>query len=196
MVLTLAHFKYNRKKDLKIRKEECQICFHMRRPTDFVSPCVWCKDKQRICKLCCAKLCTAQRHGKLLYKCVACRRTSLLQGHSHGRCVPIPDLSSVHSLFHLLNLPRGLFYPVLNVAHIKSRMPRSLLNTDHQHSHHTCDGILGSNHPPYLEQRVACLEQLAADQSEMIAQLQILVERLRQQNTTQTDFLTELTRVD
>ena len=68
---------------MKVRKQECQICFEMRRPTDFVSPCAWCKDKQRICKLCCAKLCKPQQRGRLLYKCVACRRTSLLRGEAH-----------------------------------------------------------------------------------------------------------------
>ena len=67
----------------KLRKHECQICFHMRRPSDFVAPCVWCKNKQVLCKLCVAKVCEPQQGGALLYKCVACRRTSMLQGEAH-----------------------------------------------------------------------------------------------------------------
>ena len=69
---------------MKIRKQECQICFEMRRPADFVAPCCWCKEKQVICKFCTARLCAPHRHGKLLYKCVACRRTSLIQGEARG----------------------------------------------------------------------------------------------------------------
>ena len=64
---------------------DCQICTNATRTKDMVSPCAWCKEKQPLCKYCCAAITKPHQKGVLLYKCVACRRTSRIRGRAHRR---------------------------------------------------------------------------------------------------------------